>query len=98
MTDASARNSYVGIWVAMLLLAGLEVIVTYRHPAMPVLIATLLVLAVVQAALGLLFFMHLRRERALLGWTLIGSLVFVLVMMNQVWPDALRVFRLRLHD
>ena len=91
-----SRN--VMIWVAMLIIVALEVVVTYRRPSMPVLIGALLVLAAVQAFLGLMYFMHLRHERALLGWSLVGSLVFVLALMNQLWPDALRVFRLRLHD
>jgi caa(3)-type oxidase subunit IV len=88
----------VGIWVAMLAIVAVEVIVTYQRPSMPVLIGVLLALAVVQAFLGIAYFMHLRHERAVLGWSFIGALVFVLLMMNQVWPDALRVFRLRLHD
>jgi len=88
----------IGIWVAMLVVVALEVVVTYQRPSMPVLIGVLLLLAVVQAFLGLMYFMHLRHERAVLGWSFIGALVFVLLMMNQVWPDALRVFRLRLHD
>lgn len=96
-TSAGARKN-VGIWIAMLVIAGLEVFATYRHPPMSVLIATLLALAAVQAFLGLMFFMHLRHERAVLGWSLVGALLFVLALMNQVWPDALRVFRLRLHD
>lgn len=88
----------VVIWIAMLVIVAIEVVVTYRRPSMPVLIGTLLVLAVVQAFLGLMYFMHLRHERRVLGLSLIGALVFVLLMMNQVWPDALRVFRLRLRD
>ena len=91
-----SRN--VMIWVAMLIIVALEVVVTYRRPSMPVLIGALLVLAAVQAFLGLMYFMHLRHERGVLGWSLVGSLIFVLALMNQVWPDALRVFRLRLHD
>ena len=91
-----SRN--VMIWAAMLAIVALEVVVTYRRPSMPVLVGALLVLAAVQAFLGLMYFMHLRHERALLGWSLVGSLIFVLALMNQVWPDALRAFRLRLHD
>ena len=88
----------VAIWIAMLAISGFEVFATYRHPSMGILIATLLALAAVQAFLGLMFFMHLRHERAVLGWSLVGALLFVLALMNQLWPDALRVFRLRLHD
>jgi heme/copper-type cytochrome/quinol oxidase subunit 4 len=92
----TAKN--VIIWAAMLLIVALEVVVTYQRPAMPVLIGALLALAAVQAFLGLMYFMHLRHERAVLGWSLVGALLFVLTLMNQLWPDALRVFRLRLHD
>ena len=86
-----------GIWAAMLAIVALEVVVTYARPSMPVLISALLLLASAQAFLGLMYFMHLRYERAILGWSMVGALLFVLAMMNQLWPDALRVFRLRLH-
>lgn len=95
--QATTRKN-VGIWLAMLVIAGLEVFATYRGFPTSLLIAVLLALAAVQAFLGLMFFMHLRHERAVLGWSLVGALLFVLALMNQLWPDALRVFRLRLHD
>jgi heme/copper-type cytochrome/quinol oxidase subunit 4 len=84
------------IWIGMLSIVVLEVVATYLRPAMPTLLSALLLLAALQAGFGLIYFMHLRSERALLGWTMVGTLVFVLAMMNQIWPDALRVFRLRL--
>jgi caa(3)-type oxidase subunit IV len=96
--NGPAMMKQVAIWAAMLVIVALEVVVTYQRPSMPVLIGSLLALAVVQAFLGLMYFMHLRHERALLGWSLVGALIFVLAMLNQLWPDALRVFRLRLHD
>jgi heme/copper-type cytochrome/quinol oxidase subunit 4 len=88
------RRSIV-VWGVMLVIVALEVAVTYARPAMPLLIATLLVLAAAQAFLALVELMHLRHERAILGWSMVGALLFVLAMMNQIWPDALRVFRLR---
>jgi caa(3)-type oxidase subunit IV len=88
----------VAIWAAMLVIVALEVVVTYQRPGTATLIVALLALAIVQASLGVLYFMHLRYERAVLGWTLVSSLVFVLAMMNQLWPDALRVLHLRLHE
>jgi len=93
-----AMTRQVAIWIAMLVIVALEVAVTYQRPSMPVLIGALLLLAAIQAFLGLMYFMHLRHESALLGWSLVGTLIFVLALMNQLWPDALRVFRLRLHD
>lgn len=92
----SPKARSIMIWIGMLAIVVLEVVATYLRPAMPMLLGALLALAALQAAFGLIYFMHLRTERALLGWSLVGTLLFVLAMMNQIWPDALRVFRLRL--
>lgn len=92
----STRARSLLIWVGMLSIMVLEVVATYLRPPMPMLIGALLSLAALQAGFGLIYFMHLRHERALLGWSMVGGLLFVLSMMNQIWPDALRVFRLRL--
>lgn len=97
-SERAALKRNVTLWAGMLAIVALEVAVTWMRPAMPTLTAMLLALALIQATLGVLYFMHLRHERAVLGWSLIAALVFVLGMMNQVWPDALRVFRLRLHQ
>ncbi len=93
----SPRGRHLLVWMAMLGVTALEVTATYLRPAMPTLLAALLALAAVQAGLGLVYFMHLRHERKILGWSMVGGLIFVLSIMNQIWPDALRVFRLRLH-
>ena len=96
--ERAALKRNVALWAGMLAIVALEVMVTYLRPPTPTLIAALLALAIGQATLGVLYFMHLRHERAVLGWSLMSALVFVLAMMNQFWPDALRVFRLRLHQ
>jgi heme/copper-type cytochrome/quinol oxidase subunit 4 len=51
----------------------------------------LLVLAFIEAAIGLLSFMHLKYEKHSLLWSLIPAVVFVLFMMNHIWPDAFRM-------
>ncbi|MEP6991865.1 MAG: cytochrome C oxidase subunit IV family protein [bacterium] len=91
------RGRNLLVWIAMLGVTVLEVSATYLRPAMPTLLTALLVLAAIQGGLGLVYFMHLRHERKILGWGMVGALLFVLSMMNQMWPDALRVFTLRLH-
>jgi caa(3)-type oxidase subunit IV len=96
--ERAARTLNIAVWAGMLGIVAVEVAVTYARPGVGVLIASLLVLAVAEATLGVLYFMHLRHERAILGWSLMSALVFVLLMMNQLWPDALRVFRLRLRE
>jgi heme/copper-type cytochrome/quinol oxidase subunit 4 len=61
-----------------------------------VLLDVLLTLAFIEAGLGLLYFMHLKYERVSLRWALIIAVFFVLLMMNQIWPDAYRMASLSL--
>jgi len=44
---------------------------------------------------ALRYFMNLKYEPPALFWTLIPGLVFALLMLNHVWPDAIRVSALR---
>ena len=87
---------YVVVWLGLLLIVGVEVVLTYAHLPVGTLLASLLVLAGLEAALGLLYFMHLRYERPSLFWSLVPALVVVLVLMDHFWPDALRLMHQRL--
>ncbi|PYO83610.1 MAG: hypothetical protein DMD65_05295 [Gemmatimonadetes bacterium] len=87
---------YVTVWIGLLLIVGAEVALTYARFPVGRLLALLLVLAVVEAGLGLLYFMHLRYERPSLFWSLIPALVVVLILMDHFWPDALRLMHQRL--
>ena len=82
---------YVAIWLGLLLILGAEVALTYAGLPTGTLLAALLTLALVEAALGVLYFMHLRYERRTLFWSLIPALIFVFIMMNQFWSDAHRL-------
>jgi cytochrome c oxidase subunit IV len=96
-TEGTGMKSYVGIWIGLLCIAGVEVFLTYRGFSTHVLLAFLLILAFIEAGIGLLYFMHLKYDRPLLLWSFVLSVLFVLLMMNQVWPDAHRMARLALH-
>jgi F0F1-type ATP synthase membrane subunit b/b' len=43
-----------------------------------------------------MYFMHLKYERPNLFWSLIPVLLFVLFMMDHIWPDALRLAHFRI--
>ncbi|PYO25190.1 MAG: hypothetical protein DMD73_14795 [Gemmatimonadetes bacterium] len=88
---------YAVVWIGLILIVGLEVLLTYEHLPAGALLACLLGLALIEAALGVMYFMHLRYERRTLFWSLIPYLLFALVMMDHFWPDALRLMRQRLH-
>jgi heme/copper-type cytochrome/quinol oxidase subunit 4 len=90
-------KTYVLVWLGMIFLVAVEVLATYAHPATVTLVATLLALALLEAAVALLYFMHLKYERRALLWWTVPLVLFALVMLDQVWPDALRLASLRLH-
>jgi cytochrome c oxidase subunit IV len=86
---------YVGIWIGLICIAGIEVLLTYRGFSTHELLGALFILAIIEAGIGLAYFMHLKYESPSLVWTLIPFVIFVLLMMNQIWPDAYRVDSLR---
>jgi caa(3)-type oxidase subunit IV len=90
MSDPSMRL-YVIVWLALLVIVGAEVALTYARPSAGRLLSGLLALALVEAGLGVMYFMHLKYERRILFWSLIPALVFVFIMMNQFWSDAERL-------
>jgi cytochrome c oxidase subunit IV len=89
-------NLYVVVWIGLILIVGLEVFLTYERLPAGMLLACLLGLALIEAGLGVMYFMHLKYERPALFWSLIPYLVFALVMMDHFWPDALRLMRQRM--
>ena len=87
---------FVAVWIGLMCIVGVEVIVTFQHPSPRVLLASLLVLAFVEAAVAVFYFMHLKFERAALAWSALPLFVFVMFMMDQIWPDAFRLLSMRL--
>jgi len=87
---------YVGLWIAMICIVGLELLVTYRHMPSDLFVGLLLILAFLEAGIGVLYFMHMKFESPNLLWTLVPITLFALVMLDQIWPDALRLARLNM--
>jgi heme/copper-type cytochrome/quinol oxidase subunit 4 len=89
------RSLYVGIWLGLIAIVALETWLAFANLSSGILVACLLLLAIVEAGIALRYFMHLKYEPPALFWTLIPAVVFALLMMNQVWPDAIRLGSLR---
>jgi cytochrome c oxidase subunit IV len=90
-----SMKSYVGIWIGLIAIAGIEVLLTYRGLSTGTLLAVLLILAFCEAGIALMYFMHLKYERPTLFWSLIPVTIFVLFMMDHFWADALRLAHVR---
>lgn len=95
MTNApeaqSGTGKYYAVYVCMLVVAAIELFVAYRHPSGGQLLGTLLLLAFIGAALGVLYFMRLASENrnAIVGFAVFT--LFVLAAINYGWTDSFRI-------
>src|SRR5687768_5438830 len=83
--DAPARHAhpnYVGIWIALALLTGLELGVAFLPWSKVTLILILIALAVWEALLVALDYLHLRFERRPLRILAIAPLPFVVILLT----------------
>jgi len=90
-------KGYTAVWAGLVAIVAVEAVLAYAHLSTGTLLACLLALALLEAAIGLLYFMHLKFERPLLLWSIVPIMIFVFLFMDHFWPDALRVIRLGPH-
>ena len=91
MSQTSASDSMTStyfVYGATLLIAIVQVVAAM---AMGPSLWRMLLLAIIQAYLAVMFFMHLRYEKPTLRLALIPGTLFVLVMMNMIWADSFRL-------
>jgi len=78
------------IYVCLLALAGIQFVIAYQNISAGQMFARMLVVALIEASLALLFFMHLLENRGLLWFVVIFN-VFVLLAMQYGWTDSFRL-------
>jgi heme/copper-type cytochrome/quinol oxidase subunit 4 len=88
-------KGYIAIWVGLLCIVGIETFLTTLQLSTHKLLLALLLLAFTEAGIALLYFMHLKYEKPSLFWSLVPAVIFVLFMMNHIWPDAYRMLNMR---
>ncbi len=91
----STLKTDIIVYGCILALSGLQVVLAYQHTQGTQLMVRMLAVAVIQAGLGVMYFMHLRDERRNLLLALIPATVFVLLMMNMIWSDSFRLLHMR---
>ena len=89
-------SSYVGIGVGLMVIVGIEVILTYQHLAPRTLLFSLLCLASLEGFVAIMYLMHVKYERPILFWTVFPATLFVLVFLCYFFPDAFRMASMRL--
>jgi heme/copper-type cytochrome/quinol oxidase subunit 4 len=95
MTTAEAhKNSGMGkdlvVYLCIVALAGIQFVIAYQDISASQMFVRMLIVAIVEAALALLFFMHLWENRGLL-WFFVVFTVFVLLAMQYGWTDSFRL-------
>jgi heme/copper-type cytochrome/quinol oxidase subunit 4 len=78
------------VFVCILALAGLQFLIAYQDISASQMFVRMLSVAIVEAALALLFFMHLSENRGL-KWFFVIFTVFVLLAMQYGWTDSFRL-------
>jgi cytochrome c oxidase subunit IV len=86
-------NTYVITYFCILLIAAIQFVFTYYNADNPELWKRLLLLAIVEGILAVLFFMHLWMESRRLLFAVILVVVFVLISLQWSWPDSFRILR-----
>ena len=79
------------VWIALLVLTGIEVFLAYEQLPTLIMLTILLGLSIIKAALIIAYFMHLKFERLSLFLTLFPMLIFCIVLMLIFLGDATRV-------
>jgi caa(3)-type oxidase subunit IV len=97
MNTASGNviRKYLPVYFVLIAIFLVEVFLAFRNFSTGALVVILLLLAICSAGLGLMYFMHLAEERRSLFLTLIPATIFVLLMMNMIWSDSVRLLHMR---
>ena len=94
MTNPEAKTNGMGkdliVYVCILALAGIQFFIAYQDISASQMFVRMLIVACLEAALALLFFMHLWENRGLKWFVLIFT-VAVILGMQYGWTDSYRI-------
>ena len=96
MTTAEQHKSTgigkdLAVYVCLLALAGLQFVIAYQKIDASQMFTRMLAVAIVEAGLAMLFFMHLWSEKRAFLWFVVIFTVSVLLGMQYGWTDAFRM-------
>lgn len=88
---ADSLTKYIVVYLCILALAGVQFIVAYTHVSGTAMFARMLFVALAEAGLALMFFMHLWGEKR--GFVLFVLILtgFVIMAMQYGWTDSYRM-------
>jgi caa(3)-type oxidase subunit IV len=87
----SGVGKYFVVYLCMLIIPALEVVVAYQHIGRSHMLMAMLSLAIIEALLGVLFFMHLATEKPRFILFVAVFTLFVMATINYGWTDSFRL-------
>lgn len=88
------KAQFYYVWIALLVMTGIEVYLTYQN-LQPVRMLTILMgLSLIKAGLIIGYFMHMKFEVSKMKWITMCALVICLALMMIFFPDAMRILSL----
>jgi cytochrome c oxidase subunit IV len=88
---SSGIGKYVGVYVCLLALAGLQFVIAYQNIDASQMFTRMMIVAGVEAILAVMFFMHLWAEKRGFLWFVAVFTIFVLLTMQYGWTDSFRM-------
>ena len=79
------------VYICLLALAGVQFVIAYQNIDASQMFTRMLVVAIVEAGLAMLFFMHLWSEKRAFLWFVVIFTVSVLLGMQYGWTDSMRM-------
>jgi len=93
IVEEPGKNSIgkdLAVYVCLLILAAIQFVIAYQSISASQMFVRMLSVAIIEAGLALLFFMHLSENRGLL-WFVVIFTGFVLLAMQYGWTDSFRM-------
>jgi len=87
---SSGMGKDIAVYVGLLVLAGIQFFIAYQNISVQQMFERMLIVAMIEAGLALLFFMHLADNRGLRWFVLIFT-VLVILGMQYGWTDSYRL-------
>jgi cytochrome c oxidase subunit IV len=90
---ARGMGSTVVVYFCILVIAALQFLTAFANISPYQMLTRMLILAAIEAIMGVLFFMHLWYENRTFLWSVVIITVFVLTMMQVSWFDSFRLLK-----
>jgi cytochrome c oxidase subunit IV len=90
-SETAGVGRYILVYFCILILAALQFMVAYSNLSAYQMLLRLLPLAVLEAILAVLFFMHLLAEKRWFVVSVVVLTLFVLISLQYSWTDSFRL-------